>query len=177
MPFQITTERLLVRPWRDTEHAVFAGFVADEAMMRYITHGRVWDAARVRAYFTRQAGFLDAHGCCVGAVVLKPGQEVIGMGGLQPLDKLGEFELAWWIWKRYWGQGLAPEMARAFVTHAFRVMHLPRVVAVIDAANRASIRVAEKLGMQCLGERDAHDLDRRHEHEPVMLYALERSAA
>jgi RimJ/RimL family protein N-acetyltransferase len=173
MPFPIATERLLIRPWQTTDHATFAGFVADAEMMRYISHGRVWDAARIDAYFERQSAFLAAHGCCVGAVCLKPTGTVIGMGGIQPLEKAGLFELAWWIWKDYWKQGLASEMARGCADYAFNVMKLPRVVAVIDAPNTASIRVAEKLGMQCLGERDPHELTERYAPGRIMLYNLQ----
>ena len=141
--------------------------------MRYISHGRTWDAARVDAYFERQTGFLTAHGCCVGAVCLKPTGKVIGMGGIQPLEKAHLFELAWWIWKDYWGQGLASEMAHGFREHAFKVMGLARVVAVIDAPNIASIRVAEKLGMHCLGEHDPHELAERYAPGKIMLYELQ----
>lgn len=176
MPFSIETERLLIRPWQAGDHATFAGFVADAEMMRYISHGRTWDAARIDAYFERQAEFLAQHACCVGAVCLRRNGTAIGMGGIQPLEKAGLFELAWWIWKDYWGQGLASEMARGCADYAFKVMHLPRVVAVIDAPNVASIRVAEKLGMHCLGEHDPHELAERYTPGEIMLYELQSNA-
>ena len=173
MTFHIETERLLIRPWETADRPSYERFVADSEMMRFIGHGRSWDAARIDAYFTRQTGFLATHGCCVGAVILKQSRELIGMGGIQPLDKLGIFEFAWLIWKAYWGQGLATEMARGCRDHAFKVMHLPKVGAVIDAPNIASIRVAEKLGMQCEGPRNANELAERYPSCEVMLYTLE----
>jgi [ribosomal protein S5]-alanine N-acetyltransferase len=173
MTFRIETERLLIRPWETTDRPSYERFVADEEMMRFIAHGRTWDAARIDAYFTRQAGFLTAHSCCVGAVILKQNHELIGMGGIQPLDKLGIFEFAWLIWKTYWGQGLATEMAQGCRDHAFEVMRLTKVAAVIDMPNTASIRVAEKLGMHCQGSRNANDLAERYPACEVLLYTLD----
>ncbi|MGH8372689.1 MAG: GNAT family N-acetyltransferase [Gammaproteobacteria bacterium] len=173
MTFRIETERLLIRPWEISDRPTYERFVADTEMMRFIAHGRVWDAARIDAYFARQAEFLATHGCCVGAVILKQNREIIGMGGIQPLDKLGMFEFAWLIWKAYWGQGFATEMARGCQEHAFRIMHLPKVAAVIDAPNVASIRVAQKLGMRCEGSRDAHELAERYPSCEVLLYTLD----
>lgn len=177
MTFHIETERLLIRPWEPADRPSYERFVADDEMMRFIAHGRTWDAARIDAYFARQAGFLAAHGCCVGAVILKQNRELIGMGGIQPLDKLGLFEFAWLIWKSYWGQGLATEMARGCRDHAFKVMRLAKVAAVIDATNTASVRVAEKLGMQCQGPRNAHALTERYPDCEVLLYTLETDQA
>lgn len=176
MNFHIETERLLIRPWQDSDLPSFAKFVTDAEMMHYISRGVTWDAARMDAYFERQRGFLARHGSCVGAVCLRESDVVIGMGGIQPLEKAGLFELAWLIWKDYWAQGLAGEMARGLRDHAFKVMALPRVVAVIDAANVASIRVAEKLAMRCEGLRDAHELAERYPSGEVMLYSVERDS-
>jgi [ribosomal protein S5]-alanine N-acetyltransferase len=177
MPFPIETERLQIRPWAAPDRTTFERFVSDTEMMRYISHGRVWDEARIDGYFQRQAGFLATHGCCVGAVCLKRSGTVIGMGGIQPLEKAGLFELAWWIWKDHWGQGLATEMAGGCRDYAFRVMRLPRVVAVIDAPNIASIRVAEKLGMRCLGAHDPHELAERYAPGEILLYDLQSKVA
>ena len=177
MPFRIESERLYIRPWEAGDRPALTRFVNDADMMRYISAGQAWDEARIDALFARQAGFLERYGCCVGPVVLKETGQVVGMGGIQPQDKSGFYEFAWWIWKDYWNRGLATEIARAMLRHAFEVMKLPRVVAVADVPNAASIRVMQKLGMRYEGVRNAHDLAERHPEVEVVLYMLENPTA
>ena len=51
------------------------------------------------------------------------------------------------------GQGYATEAARPLLAHAFETLRLPEIIADIDERNRASIRVAEKLGMRVVATR------------------------
>lgn len=174
LAFQIETARLIIRPWQAADRPLFTKFVRDPEMMRYISHGKAWDDERVAAFFKRQESYLAEHDCCVGAVVLKESGQVIGIAGIQPLDKAGVFEFAWWIWKDHWGRGLATEVAGALRDHAFGVMQLPRVIAIADVPNRASSRVMEKIGMKYEGVRNAHELAERHPDVEVVYYTLER---
>ncbi|MGA9852994.1 MAG: GNAT family N-acetyltransferase [Gammaproteobacteria bacterium] len=174
MSFRIKTPRLEVRPWEAADRPAFERLVADAEMMRYISGARPWDAGRIDGWLARQTHNLTAHGCCMGAVVLRQTGGVIGVGGIQPLEKGGVFEIGWWIWKDYWNRGLATEMAQGFVEHAFGIMKLPLVVAIVDPPNLASIRVVEKLGMHREGIRNAHDLADRHPEVDVVYYTLAR---
>jgi ribosomal-protein-alanine N-acetyltransferase len=47
----------------------------------------------------------------------------------------------------YWGQGLATESATAVLQYGWQRFAFDRLVAVIHPENKASIRVAEKIGM------------------------------
>jgi [ribosomal protein S5]-alanine N-acetyltransferase len=55
-------------------------------------------------------------------------------------------EIAYVIEPAMWGKGLAVEACSAIVDFAFRELPLHRVEARIDPDNKASIRVAQKLG-------------------------------
>ncbi|MDE2091977.1 MAG: GNAT family N-acetyltransferase, partial [Gammaproteobacteria bacterium] len=57
--------------------------------------------------------------------------------------------------------------------YAFKVLKLPLFVAIVDPPNRASIRVAEKLGMRYEGIRNAHELANRYPELEVAYYILE----
>ena len=177
MAFRIETVRLIIRPWQDEDRPLFTRFVRDPEMMRYISHGKAWDEERIDAFFARQRRYLEKHDCCVGAVAFKDSGQLIGIAGIQPLDKTQAFEFAWWIWKDFWGQGLATELAAALRNHAFDVMYLPRVIAIADVLNRASSRVMEKIGMRYEGVRNAHDLAERHPDVDVVYYTLDRPAS
>ncbi len=68
---------------------------------------------------------------------------------LAPCDLSGpEIEIGWRFVRAAWGQGYATEAARRVLDHALGTLALALVVADIDPANRASVRVAEKLGLR-----------------------------
>jgi len=144
MAFYFPTKRLIIRPWRESDRPDFERMVLDPDMMRYI-NGRPWDDAQIDEFMQRQRHHMAQHGVCFGACQSIESDAVIGLAGMQPIDS-GEFEIGWWVWKDYWGQGLALEALQPFLTHA-RNMALGKLLAVIDPPNSASIRVAEKLGM------------------------------
>lgn len=100
------------------------------------------------------------------ATVYKPEQRFIGRCGLLPwtIDDRAEVEVAYLIDRAYWGRGLGTEAARAVMEHGFAHLHLPRLIALIDRDNTASIRVATAIGMAF--EREGED-----EHGPFLLYA------
>lgn len=152
-------------------------FVQDADMMLYINHGRPWAQDKVEAYFARQKKFLAELGCCVGAVVLKESGEVVGGAGIQPQDLSGDYEFAWSIWKEHWNKGLATETAEAMKRHAFAVMDLPRVVAIADVPNLASIRIMQKIGMRYDGVMKANTLAARYPDVDVARYIADRPAA
>lgn len=83
---------------------------------------------------------------------------IIAAGGfagwvlLTPLDLRGpEVEIGWRLCRSAWGQGFATEAARPVLDHGLRRLVLEEVVADIDPANAASMRVAAKLGMKARG--------------------------
>lgn len=63
--------------------------------------------------------------------------------------------LGYWLGRRYWGRGLATEMAAALVAHAFHTYAGERVGAGSFADNPGSRRVLEKLGFHRSGGRSS----------------------
>lgn len=88
---------------------------------------------------------------------------------LIPADAVGpEIEIGWRLRPEAWGRGIATEAAAPLMHHAFRTLALPEVVADIDDANRASARVAVKIGMRLRGPLPGQVV-------PVTRYALTRA--
>jgi RimJ/RimL family protein N-acetyltransferase len=114
--------------------------------------------------------FLDGHPehprLGLWATIHKPSGRFIGRCGLLPwtIDDRAEVEVAYLLAREFWGQGLATEAARAIVRHAFDRLELSRVICLIDPANQASIRVAERIGMSF--EKQFED-----EAGPCLLYS------
>ena len=57
------------------------------------------------------------------------------------------------ILPQFWGQGFATESVRAILAYCFENLHLHRIEAGCAVGNTASIRVLEKVGMQCEGRK------------------------
>lgn len=148
--FRVDTPRLYIREWQSRDRPGLQRLTGDAEMMRYITGGETWGADRIDGMIERQTASLRNTGLCVGAVFLRDTDELIGIAGAQPLDRLDGFDLAWWIWREHWGRGLATEAADAACRHALR-HGLPRVYACIDPDNGASLRVAQNIGMRPAG--------------------------
>jgi len=81
-------------------------------------------------------------------VVLKGSGESIGMCGLIRREALEDVDLGYAFLPRFWGQGYAVEAALACKEYACDPLGLKRLVAIVDPANRGSIRVLEKVGMK-----------------------------
>ena len=56
-------------------------------------------------------------------------------------------EIGWQLDKAVWGQGLAPEGARAWLDYGWNMLKLEEIVAFTAAINLPSQRVMEKIGM------------------------------
>jgi RimJ/RimL family protein N-acetyltransferase len=84
------------------------------------------------------------------AVVKRIDCRVVGYAGLfhfPDIDGQPEIEVGYRLAQSSWGQGFATEAVAAIRDYAFNVLCLPRLIAMIDPQNTASIRVAEKIGM------------------------------
>ncbi|MGE5641756.1 MAG: GNAT family N-acetyltransferase [Byssovorax cruenta] len=103
------------------------------------------------------------------ATIHKDTGKFIGRCGLLPwtIDGEQEVEVAYTIAREYWGQGLATEAAQAILDYGFEQLKLSRLICRIDEENRASRKVAEKIGMTF--EREAQD-----ELGPFMIYSIHK---
>jgi RimJ/RimL family protein N-acetyltransferase len=100
------------------------------------------------------------------AVESKASGAFLGRVGLYEPDPWPGIEIAWALARAHWGQGFAPEAATAVRDWAFGTLKLPRLVSVIIPENRASIRVAEKIGERL-------DRDDKIDGMSVRIYAIE----
>ncbi len=88
-------------------------------------------------------------------VQLRDSAEPIGVCGLLQRDALPAPDIGFAFRPRFWTHGYALESARAVMSFAADVLHLPRILAVVSPSNAASIRLLAKLGF----ERDWHHAD------------------
>jgi RimJ/RimL family protein N-acetyltransferase len=149
-----TTDRMLLRPFRDGDLDVYADMHRREEVARYL----LWeprDPDACRAALERHqvmrlsndgdgvtlAGFEKDTGSFVGEFVLF----------LRSVDHRGG-EVGYILHPEAQGRGLATEGARAMLDLGFGAMKMHRIIGRIDARNTGSSAVLEKLGMR----REAH---------------------
>ena len=174
----LETSRLLLRPWRPEDLEPFADMNQDPEVMRYFPAPLTREESRERMERSRR--HFDQHGWGCWAVERKGGPSFIGMVALAEPNFHAAFtpciEIGWRLVRDQWGQGLAPEAARAVLGCAFGTLGLADVVSFTAATNQPSRRVMEKLGMTCdRGEDFLHP--RLPPDHPLALHVLYRITA
>src|SRR5687768_8343079 len=100
-----------------------------------------WIARQMTRYNEKRFG--------LQALIDKSTNEFIGQCGLlrQEVDGKAELEVGYHIFKKYWGQGFAPEAAKMFIDYAFTNNLAETIISIIDIGNNRSQIVAEKNGL------------------------------
>ena len=174
----ITTDRLLLRRWRDSDRLPFQAMNADPRVMEFMPSLLSPDESD--ALVDRAQAHFDRHGYGSFAAELIENHSFIGFIGLSIPNFDAPFmpavEVGWRLAFEYWGHGLATEGARAAVHYAFGELGLDTLVSFTVAGNLRSRRVMEKRGMthdSC----DDFDHPRLPEGHPLrrhVLYRLKR---
>ncbi|MBT8046858.1 MAG: GNAT family N-acetyltransferase [Xanthomonadales bacterium] len=81
------------------------------------------------------------------AVEWKGTGQVIGFCGIKYLPEIELPEIGYRYLKKFWGQGIGTEAAKVCVDFARDDLEIQKLVALIAPENKASIRIAVKLGM------------------------------
>lgn len=145
--FRLETPRLILRPWTPADRPAFTAMSSDPEVMRYVHGGKPYAEEEIDEFLARQGRQLAEHGVCMGAMVEKSTERIVGVAGTQPLGQTGDLEIGWWLARDVWGRGYATEAGGAAMNHVLETLQRPRVVAVIDPGNDASVRVVTRLGM------------------------------
>lgn len=154
-PPELITARLRLRPLAESDVDALVPIYTDPEVTRYFS-ATVPDRAAVRRTVQRRltrpldpgmgSWALDLDGTLVGLAHLWPSRELPGH-----LPELG-----WLLGRRYWGNGLASEAAAAVLDHGRYRLGLPAVWALVHRENKASLAVADRLGMRNVGEDHYH---------------------
>lgn len=140
----ITTARLVLRQFRESDFDEYAEMFADEDVMRYLhkplTRNEAWrNMAMV-------LGHWQLRGFGPWAVEEKTSGAMIGRIGCWCPEGWPGCEVGWMLRRNFWGKGFATEGARAAMEYAFDFLQWPSALSVIHPENFASQRVAMKLG-------------------------------
>ena len=170
----LSTPRLVLRQWRDSDLDPFAELNADPTVMRYFPAPLGREESDMMVAEVRKA--LAEQGWGLWAVEVTDVAPFIGFVGLNRVRFEAHFtpaiEIGWRLSRRYWGQGYATEAARAALDFAFESLAEKQIVSFTATINEPSIRVMERLGMM----RDpAEDFDHPAVHGgPLQRHVLYR---
>jgi len=178
----LTTERLILRPWEERDRAPLAAILGDPHVRRfYPTVATPADTNRNIDWAIARTAEFGFH---FWAVERRADGMLLGLCGLGVIDDelrsaipgRPAVEIGWQLDKFCWGQGFAPEAARAWLDHAWSVLQLDEVVAFTARQNLPSQRLMQKIGM-------LHDPAGNFEHvrilagnplRPHVLYRIAR---
>ncbi|WP_374384821.1 GNAT family N-acetyltransferase [Dongia sp.] len=177
----IETERLRLRPLRQSDAAEVTRLVNDFEVARYTaTIPHPYDIKMAQDFIATPEASPDAvsrflddpEAAIVLAIERKDGDRLLGCVGLQ---KTAEGpEVGYWIGREYWGFGYASEAAGRLVRLAFENFALPELIASAVTVNDASHRVLEKLGFAVSGTGEIHSRA-QNSHLPVIHRRLKRN--
>ena len=146
----VVTERLFLRHFHILDAEAMQRVFGDPEVMRFGDGAQTkeWVDAWLRTCLER---YYRTWGFGPYAVVEKHSQDLIGYCGLfyfPDINGQPEVEIGYRLVRSAWGRGYATESASAIRNYAFTTLGIKRLIAIIDPSNAASIRVAEKIGMQ-----------------------------
>ena len=178
----ITTERLILRAWKNEDVLPYAEMNADPRVREFFPS--VLTREHSEAEDRRLQAIYDEDGFCFFAAELIKTGEFVGFIGLLTMTFAVPFiaqpavEIGWRLSHKYWGKGLATEGARGAVRYAFETLKLHEILAITVPANVRSRRVMEKIGMKHLPELDFDHpgVPVGHPLRPHVLYALKRNS-
>lgn len=149
----IETERLLLEPLSGSRLDEFIVLTADPDTMRYWDPSGPYRRDAAESNFAASLARLRHHGFGRRWIIAK--ESAAGLGFTETkyfgesCDDVSpdEVEIGWMLTPQARGQGYATEAGRAVRDEAFERLKLVSIVAVHHAANLASSRVIERLGM------------------------------
>lgn len=149
----IETERLLMRPMKETDFEAYLQYAQDPQVMQYIRE--IESVELIKEQFDGYADEWDGkEGHWMGAaIVLKDSDQLIGDIGFRysSLDNQ-QIEIGYKFNQQFHGKGYGTEAVTAFVKMILKDWSFHKLVAFCEPRNIASFKLMEKLGMQ----REAH---------------------
>ena len=146
MRTRIETRRLILRPFEPADVEAAFEWFGDRVVMRFTVTGPDKSIEQTRTRLTYFEKHQQTHGFSKWVILNAASGVAIGDSGLLVLPECGWIDLGFRLSQPHWGQGLATEVASAWVRAAFDEYHIHRLGAFVHPENVASIRVLEKLG-------------------------------
>lgn len=169
----LKTERLTLRPWRETDLEDFYEYCKVDGvgqMAGWLPHENIEFSKTILDGFIKGKNdfALEYQGKVIGSF----GMQAYKEDHYPELSYLRGCVIGYVLSKDYWGQGLMPEAAQAVLDYLFKDLRLDFVLVSHFIRNDRSRRVIEKSGFSYL--RDGIHQTRYGTEEPVKEYIKKR---
>jgi ribosomal-protein-alanine N-acetyltransferase len=153
---EVRTARLRLTPVGPGDATALTPVFAEREVWRF-PYGRGMDAGWTAAFVERAVRHWERFGFGLWIARTLAEEQTIGYLGLSmpaflaeiiPEARMPAVEVGWRLHPTHWGRSLATEGAQAALDEAFETLGLAEVCSVPQTANRASARVAERIGMR-----------------------------
>jgi RimJ/RimL family protein N-acetyltransferase len=151
IPEELATARLVLRRWRPNDLDALAEVFALPEVWEF-PFGRGLTREETAHYLSQFLESWARDGYGMYALELLGTDRLIGFTGIRlatwfsEID--GNIEIGWRLHPECWRKGYATEAAMASLRVGFSELGPERIVAVVEPANSASLRLAERLGMR-----------------------------
>jgi RimJ/RimL family protein N-acetyltransferase len=143
-----------LRPWTLDDAAALRQACGDDDICRFTTVPRVYSDAAAVQWIERQRDHASRGAAIVLAIVPAGERTPVGMVGLFGLDEPGRTaRFGYWLIAQARRRGLATSATRALGDWAFSSLALKTIFIDREPSNRASARVADRLGATLAGSR------------------------
>ena len=147
----LTTERLTLRPWRESDLEAFYAYARVDGVGQWAgwtPHRDIEESRRILSMFIadRKTFALDYRGKAVGSLGIETYEEI--RYPELALDALRGREIGYVLARDCWGRGLMTEAVQAVIRWLFDAVKLDFIIVGHYERNARSRRVIEKCGFQ-----------------------------
>src|SRR5262245_1614772 len=144
----VETERLILRGLNAKDAAFILALLNEPSFLRFIGDKKVRTIQDAEQYIQNgPVASYERHGFGLCLVELKESHTPIGICGLLKRDDLPDPDIGFAFLPDFWNKGFAFEAANAVLQDARERLKLPRILAIVNPDNEASIKLLQKLGL------------------------------
>ena len=148
---ELYTERLILRPWRETDLEDFYSYARVDGvgqMAGWLPHESIETSkAILNSFISHKKTFaIEFESRVIGSLGIESYNET----NFPELEALQGRAIGYVLSKDHWGRGLMPEAVRAAISYLFDTVGLDFILISHFEWNRQSARVIEKCGLKYL---------------------------
>ncbi|HVV54992.1 MAG TPA: GNAT family N-acetyltransferase [Mucilaginibacter sp.] len=146
MPVFIQSPRFVIRDFKPEEQPLFLELFDDELVTQHLP--RRTRKENIEIFRTALQDYAEGKALGRWGIFNNSDGDFIGNCLLRNFyDEPGKIELGYVLRQKYWGRGIASEMAQIMITYGFVHTDTAEIVAVTTLGNIASQKVLQKAGM------------------------------
>jgi RimJ/RimL family protein N-acetyltransferase len=142
----LSTQRLTLKPFSHEDAAFVQALVNSPGWLQFIGDRNVHNEEQAIAYLDNNLmKSYSEHGFGFWKVELTASSNAVGMCGITKRAHLPYPDLGYAFLPSYFGKGYALEIARATLMYSTEVLKIPKLLAITNQDNDASIKLLKKL--------------------------------